>query len=164
MNLYAKLQARKASPLRVGLIAAGKFAAMYIAQVPKTPGVHLVGIADLNPDYARQNLARVGWQAQQYGASSLDQALQTGQTHLSDDWQKLVAHPGIDIVIEATGNPPAAVEHALAAFRNKKHVVMVTVEADCFCGPLLAKKAEEAGVVYSLAYGDQPAPRCDLGE
>ena len=93
MNLFAKLQERKDKPLRVGLIGAGKFAAMYIAQVPKTPGVHLVGIADLNTDYARQNLARVGWQAQQYGASSLDQALQTGQTHLSDDWQKLVAHP-----------------------------------------------------------------------
>jgi predicted homoserine dehydrogenase-like protein len=161
MNLFAKLQQRQ-TPLRVGLIGAGKFAAMYIAQVPKTPGVHLVGIADLAPDSAKQNLARVGWQAQQYGATSLDQALKTGQTHLSDDWQQLVAHPAVDIVIEATGNPPAAVEHALAAFRNKKHVVMVTVEADAFCGPLLARKAAEAGVVYSLAYGDQPALICDL--
>ena len=94
MNLYAKLQQRKDKPLRVGLIGAGKFAAMYIAQVPKTPGVHLVGIADLAPDYAKQNLERVGWKPEQYGASSLDQALRTGQTHLSDDWQKLVAHPG----------------------------------------------------------------------
>jgi predicted homoserine dehydrogenase-like protein len=162
MNLYAKLQDRKDKPLRIGLIGAGKFAAMYIAQVPKTAGVHLVGIADIAPDYARQNLERVGWKAEQYGAGSLDQALKSGQTHLSDDWQKLVAHPAIDIVIEATGNPPAAVEHALAAFHHKKHVVMVTVEADAFCGPLLARKAAEAGVVYSLAYGDQPALICDL--
>jgi predicted homoserine dehydrogenase-like protein len=50
----------------------------------------------------------------------------------------------------------------LAAFRHGKHVVMVTVEADAFCGPLLARKAREAGVVYSLAYGDQPALICDL--
>ena len=162
MNLYAKLLERKDKPIRIGLIGAGKFAAMYIAQVPKTPGVHLVGIADLNPDYAKGNLTRVGWQPQQYGATSLEQALKTGQTYLSDDWQKLVAHPAIDIVIEATGNPPAAVEHALFAFKSKKHVVMVTVEADCFCGPLLARKAAEAGVVYSLAYGDQPALICDL--
>jgi predicted homoserine dehydrogenase-like protein len=162
MNLYARLQARKDNPLRVGLIGAGKFAAMYIAQVPKTPGVHLVGIADINPQYAKQNLERVGWQREQYAASSLDQALKTGQTHLSDDWRRLVAHAGIDIVIEATGNPVAAVEHALLAFRNRKSVVMVTVEADCFCGPLLARKAAEAGVVYSLAYGDQPALICDL--
>ena len=162
MNLYAKLKERQDKPLRVGLIGAGKFAAMYIAQVPKTPGVHLVGIADLNPDYARANLARVGWKAEAFSAASLDAALKEKRTHLSDDWQKLVAHPAIDIIIEATGNPPAAVEHALAAFRNRKHVVMVTVEADAFCGPLLARKAAEAGVVYSLAYGDQPALICEL--
>jgi len=162
VNLYAKLKERQDKPLRIGLIGAGKFAAMYLAQVPKTPGVHLAGIADLAPDNARQNLERVGWQRQAFGAASLDQALKTGQTHLSGNWEALVAHPAIDIVIEATGNPPAAVEHALAAFRNGKHVVMVSVEADAFCGPLLARKAAEAGVVYSLAYGDQPALICDL--
>ena len=162
MNLYSKLLERQNKPIRLGLIGAGKFAAMYLAQVPKTPGVHLVGIADLAPDYAKQNLQRVGWKPEQCGAASLDAALKERRTHLSDNWEALVAHPGIDIIIEATGNPPAAVEHALAAFRNKKHVIMVTVEADCFCGPLLAKKAAEAGVVYSLAYGDQPALICDL--
>jgi predicted homoserine dehydrogenase-like protein len=144
------------------VIGAGKFAAMYIAQVPKTPGVHLVGIADIAPDYARQNLERVGWSREQYGAASLDAALKEKRTHLSENWEALIAHPAIDIIIEATGNPPAAVEHALAAFANGKHVVMVTVEADAFCGPLLARKAAEAGVVYSLAYGDQPALICDL--
>ena len=162
MNLYSKLQQRKDKPLRIGVIGAGKFGAMYIAQVPKTPGVHLVGIADLSPDYARGNLDRVGWAREAYGAASLDAALKEGRTHLSEDWEALVAHPAIDIIIESTGNPPAAVEHALAAFRNGKHVVMVTVEADAFCGPLLAHKASEAGVVYSLAYGDQPALICDL--
>jgi len=162
MNLYAKLKERHDKPLRIGLIGAGKFAAMYIAQVPKTPGVHLVGIADLSPTNARENLTRVGWNAERYSAASLDKAIKENRTHVSDDWQALVAHPAIDIVIEATGNPPAAVEHALAAFTNGKHVVMVTVEADAFCGPLLARKAAEAGVVYSLAYGDQPALICDL--
>jgi predicted homoserine dehydrogenase-like protein len=162
VNLYAKLKQREQNPLRIGVIGAGKFGAMYIAQVPGTPGVHLVGIADLSPDNARENLKRVGWKTEAYSAASLDKALKSGQTHLSDNWQALVAHPGIDIVIESTGNPLAAVEHALTAFRNGKHVVMVTVEADAFCGPLLAKKAAEAGVVYSLAYGDQPAIICDL--
>lgn len=162
MNLFARLQERKDKPLRVGLIGAGKFAAMYVAQVPKTPGVHLAGIADIVPDDAKQNLDRVGWKPETYAAKSLDTAVKERRTHLSDNWEALVAHPAIDIVIEATGNPPAAVEHALASFKNKKHVVMVTVEADAFCGPLLARKAAEAGVVYSLAYGDQPALICDL--
>ena len=162
MNLYAKLLQRKDKALRIGVIGAGKFGAMYIAQVPKTPGVHLVGIADLSPRNAMANLDRVGWPAAACAAASLDEALKKGTTHVSDDWEKLVAHPAIDIIIESTGNPPAAVEHALAAFRNGKHVVMVTVEADAFCGPLLARRAAEAGVVYSLAYGDQPALICDL--
>jgi predicted homoserine dehydrogenase-like protein len=164
MNLYTRLRERaeQGTPVRVGVIGAGKFAAMYLAQVPKIPGVHVAGIADLAPVGARANLERVGWPAQRYAAGSLDAALASGATHVGDDWQALVAHPRIDIIVEATGNPIAAVEHALAAFRHGKHVVMVTVEADAFCGPLLALRAREAGVVYSLAYGDQPALICDL--
>src|SRR5499427_8524004 len=150
------------APLRVGLIGAGKFAAMYLAQVPRTPGVHLVAIADLSPAGARANLGRVGWKAEASAATSIDAALKERRTHVSEDWAGLVSHPMIEIVIEATGNPIAAIEHALAAFQNRKHVVMVTVEADAFCGPLLAQRAREAGVVYSLAYGDQPALICDL--
>jgi predicted homoserine dehydrogenase-like protein len=144
------------------VIGAGKFGAMYIAQVPRTPGVHLVGIADLAPANAKENLRRTGWPPDAYGAASLDAALEEKRTHLSDDWEALVRHPGIDIIIESTGNPSAAVDHALAAFRHGKHVVMVTVEADAFCGVVLARKAAEAGVVYSLAFGDQPALICDL--
>ena len=164
MNLYAKLCERAAQgrPLRLGLIGAGKFGSMYLAQVPKTPGVHLVGIADLAPANARTNLQRVGWLAERSAATSLEAALTSGATHVSDDWQALVAHPQIDIIVEATGNPMAAVEHALAAFQHGKHVVMVTVEADAYCGPLLARRGQEAGVVYSLAYGDQPALICEL--
>jgi predicted homoserine dehydrogenase-like protein len=164
MNLYAKLLERQAAgkPLRIGLIGAGKFGAMYLAQVPKTPGIHLAAIADLTPQNARSNLERVGWAPERYSASSLDAALKSGATHVSDDWEALVSHPLIDIVVEATGNPLAAVEHALGAFRFAKHVVMVTVEGDAMCGALLARRAKEAGVVYSLAYGDQPALICDL--
>jgi predicted homoserine dehydrogenase-like protein len=162
MNLYSKLLQRTDDPIRVGVIGAGKFGAMYIAQVPNTPGVHLAGIADLAPDNAKANLKRVGWDLERTLASSMDEALKSSLTHVSDDWQALVSHPEIDVVVEATGNPMAAVEHALAAFANGKHVVMVTVEADAYCGPLLAKKAADAGVVYSLAYGDQPAIICDL--
>jgi predicted homoserine dehydrogenase-like protein len=164
MSLYAQLQRRAAEkkPIRVGLIGAGKFGSMYLAQIPRTPGVHLIAIADLSPDAARRNLARVGWSDERTRATSIANAVETGATHVGDDWRALVAHPAIDLIVEATGHPIAAVEHALAAFRHGKHVVNVTVEADAFCGPLLARKAADAGVVYSLAFGDQPALICDL--
>ena len=164
MSLYAKLQQRatEGRPIRVGLIGAGKFGSMYLAQIPRTPGVQLVGIADLNPANARTNLARVGWEAERLTATSLDDAVKKGTTHVGDDWQALVKHPAIDVIVECTGSPPHAVDHILEAFANRKHVVNVTVEADAFCGPLLASRAQAAGVVYSLAFGDQPALICDL--
>jgi len=164
MNLYAKLQERAASqrPIRIGLIGAGKFGSMYLAQVPRTPGVHLVGIADLSPAGVHTNLARVGWEPERLQAKSLDDAVKLGTTHVSEDWQALVRHPAIDVVVECTGSPLHAVDHILEAFAQRKHVVNVTVEADAFCGPLLATRAQAAGVVYSLAFGDQPALICDL--
>ncbi len=164
MSLFVKLQQRQAEgrPIRVGLIGAGKFGSMYLAQIPRTPGVHLVGIADLSPDGARANLARVGWDLQRTLAASLDAAIKDGSTHIGEDWRALVSHPAIDVVVECTGHPIAAVDHCLEAFTHGKHVVNVTVEADAFCGPLLALKAQQAGVVYSLAFGDQPALICDL--
>jgi predicted homoserine dehydrogenase-like protein len=164
MSLYAQLQQRSAAgrPIRVALIGAGKFGSMYLAQIPRTPGVHLLGIADLSPDGARANLARIGWDPQRTTASSLADALKHGSTHIGEDWRALVSHPAVDVVVECTGHPIAAVEHCLASFAHGKHVVNVTVEADAFCGPLLARRAAEAGVVYSLAFGDQPALICDL--
>jgi predicted homoserine dehydrogenase-like protein len=164
MSLHLQLQRRAAEnrPIRVGLIGAGKFGSMYLAQIPRTPGVQLVGIADLSPANARANLARVGWKPEQTHAASLDDAVRSGATHIGEDWKALVSHPAIDVVVECTGHPIAAVEHCLEAYRHGKHVVNVTVEADAFCGPLLARRAAEAGVVYSLAFGDQPALICDL--
>jgi predicted homoserine dehydrogenase-like protein len=164
MSLHRQLQQRAAEgrPIRVGLIGAGKFGSMYLAQVPRTPGVHLAAIADLSPEAACRNLARVGWDPQRVQAASIDAALRDGTTHVGDDWQALVRHPAIDIVVECTGHPIAAVDHCLEAFAHGKHVVNVTVEADAFCGPLLARKAADAGVLYSLAFGDQPALICDL--
>ena len=164
MSLYRQLQQRAAEgrPIRVGLIGAGKFGSMYLAQVPRTPGVHLAAIADLSPDNARANLQRVGWPAERTAAGSIDEALRAGTTHIGENWQALVRHPAIDVVVECTGHPIAAVDHCLEAFAHGKHVVNVTVEADAFCGPLLARRAREAGVVYSMAFGDQPALICDL--
>jgi predicted homoserine dehydrogenase-like protein len=164
MSLHSQLRQRAAEqrPIRVGLIGAGKFGSMYLAQVPRTPGVHLVAIADLSPAGAKQNLARVGWKPEQSAASSAQAALRDGSTWITDDWRSLVKLPQIDIVVECTGSPVHAVDHIVAAIAERKHVVNVTVEADAFCGPLLAKRAAEAGVIYTLAYGDQPAMICDL--
>lgn len=163
MNLHRRLLERDAAgtPIRVGLIGAGKFGSMFLAQAPATPGMHLVGIADLSVARAREALARVGWPAARFAARSFDEARSTGGTHLTEDAAALIA-ADLDVIVEATGNPPAGIAHALAAFEAGRSVVMVNVEADALAGPLLAERARRAGVVYSLAYGDQPALVCEM--
>jgi predicted homoserine dehydrogenase-like protein len=164
MNLYRMLHERAAErrPLRVGLIGAGKFGAMYLAQAKHTPGVHVVAVADLAPERAKASLARTGWPAERYAARSLAEAAKSGATFVGDDAPALIAAPEIEIVIDATGSPAAGIRHALGCCAHGKHVVMVNVEADALAGPLLARRARAAGVVYSLAYGDQPALICEM--
>ena len=164
MNLSAMLAARAAEgkPVRIGLIGAGKFGSMILAQAKHIEGYHVVGVADLDIGKARESLARVHWEEAQYAAPSLAEAYESGATHITDDAATLFDFDGIEIVIEATGHPLAGIRHALAAIEAGKHVVMVNVEADVLCGPLLAEKARAAGVVYSMAYGDQPAAICEL--
>jgi predicted homoserine dehydrogenase-like protein len=142
MNLFSMMskRAEEGNPIRIGMIGAGKFGTMFLSQVRKLAGIHLIGVADLSPANARSNMEFVGWTGEQFGAASLDEAAKKGATHVGDDWQALVAHPAIDIVIECTGAPVAAIDHILGAFGHGKHVINVTVEADAFCGYALAQE------------------------
>jgi len=164
MNLFTKLAARAAAgnPVRVGVIGAGKFGSMFLSQAPRTPGLHIVGIADLDVARARQSCSRVGWPAERYAAGSFQQAISDGNTYIGDDAEALIRADGIEIIVESTGNPTAGIRHALMCCKHRRHVVMVNVEADALAGPLLARRAAEAGILYSFAYGDQPALIAEL--
>jgi predicted homoserine dehydrogenase-like protein len=163
MNLSTLLKERAAAgrPIRIGQIGAGKFGTMFLSQVRLTPGMHLVGLADLMPARARERMIGVGWPREQTDAASMGDALKSGSTHVTDDAMTVIGHPEIEVVIEATGDPAAGIRLCQAAVRHGKHIVMVNVEADALAGPLLARQAREAGVVYSLAWGDQPALICE---
>ncbi|WBU37475.1 NAD(P)H-dependent oxidoreductase [Homoserinibacter sp. YIM 151385] len=159
MNLFSLLQARTArsGPIRVGVIGAGKFASMFLTQAVGSAGIHVVGVADIDVQKAKGSLDRTGWPAERYAAATLDEAAKTGGTAVTDSADALIAHPAIEVVLEITGNPIVGTYHAVTAIDHGKHVVMVNVEADCMVGPLLQRRAQAAGVVYSMAYGDQPA-------
>jgi predicted homoserine dehydrogenase-like protein len=165
-SLIADLAARGESgrPLRVGLIGAGKFGTMFLSQARRLHGLHVVGVADLSGARAIEACRRAGWPREQYGMTGADAAIRTGGTWISEDAAALIASQGVDIIVEATGVPEAGIGHALQAIRHRRHVVMVNVEADALAGPLLARRADAAGVVYTLAYGDQPALICELVE
>jgi predicted homoserine dehydrogenase-like protein len=159
MSLIQKLKARAAEgrPVRVAVIGAGKFGSMYLSQAPRTPGIHVVAVADLSPDRARASLARVDWDVPRMSATSLAQAAKEGSTFITDDASAVIASEFVDMVIDATGSPAAGIAHALLCCEHRKHIIMVNVEADVLAGPLLARRAKEAGIIYSMASGDQPA-------
>ena len=159
MNLYSLLQKRREAdgPIRVGVIGAGKFASMFLTQASVSDAFHVVGVADLDVSKARAAMARTGWDEGRYAATSLDAAAGSGTTCILESGDDLIAHPAIEVILEITGNPLVGTHHALTAIDHGKHVIMVNVEADSMVGPLLQRRAEAAGVVYSMAYGDQPA-------
>ncbi|MDP2296387.1 MAG: Gfo/Idh/MocA family oxidoreductase [Pseudolabrys sp.] len=163
MNLHAKLLERETAgkPITVGVIGAGKFGTMYLSQARLTAGTHIVAVVDLDVARARSQLQTAGWPAELYAATSLDDAHKRRATFVTADADAMIADPRIEVIVEATGVPGAGIHHALRAIENGKHVVMVNVEADAVAGPLLARKAKAAGVVYSLAWGDQPALICE---
>ncbi len=164
MNLYRMLLEREAEgrPIQVGLIGAGKFASMYLAQALKTEGVHINSLCDLDTDRARAALTATGWPEDRIRAPSFEDAAHDRAVHVTEDAPGLIEAAGIDVIIDATGDPAAGIRHALACIEARKHIIMVHVEADVLAGPLLAERARAAGVVYSMAYGDQPALIAEL--
>lgn len=153
MNLHHLAAARGEAgrPIRVGLIGAGKFGAMFLAQVPTTRGLEVAAIADLDPDRAARTCRETGWSEERIAA-----------TAFTDDPAAIFARGDVEVVVEATGSPAAGVDHALLAIEQGKHIVMVNVEADVLAGAYLAEQARRAGIVYSMAYGDQPALTAEL--
>jgi predicted homoserine dehydrogenase-like protein len=148
LNLRSLLAARAdaGKPVRVGLIGAGKFGSMFLSQVPSIRGLEVAMIRDLDPERAKAACRNVGWDA---GLIA--------RTHFAAAGRDACLDERVDVVIEATGDPGAGIAHAITAIEAGKPVVMVNVEADALAGPWLARKARAANVIYSLAYGDQPA-------
>lgn len=151
LNRLATEHAAVKGPIGVALIGAGKFGSMFLTQAPTMPGIAVRAIADLYPDRVEARLADLGWSAEQIAAVQLTTSV-----------AEAVGRDDVAVVVEATGDPIAGIHHALQAIAAGKHLIMVNVEADVLAGPALAARAKQAGVVYSLAYGDQPALIAEL--
>ncbi len=158
MNLFRLLCEREtnANPIQVGIIGAGKFATMFMSQITRTPGLRLNAVCDLNLERAKYNLQTAGIQPDRRKKRRKSQT-ERNQVLLTADLDDVLDADLIDVVIESTGDAIAGAKHALTCIDRGIHIVMVNVEADVLVGPLLAERARRHDVVYSLAYGDQPA-------
>ena len=147
--------------IKIGIIGAGKFSTMFLAQAIQTKGFHIVAVGDLVLNRIKKSLITAGFSKEQM-CSKLDDAISSMGTWVTEDCEAISKIEELDILVEATGNPESGVLHSLNAFDNFTNVVLVTVEADVLCGPMLAKIANQKGVILSMAYGDQPALICEM--
>jgi predicted homoserine dehydrogenase-like protein len=93
MNLHALLLEREAAgrPVTVGLIGAGKFGTMFLAQARLTRGMRVLAIADLDVERARRQLRTAGWDDEAISATSLGEALAHSRTHVTQDADAVIA-------------------------------------------------------------------------
>ena len=144
MYLYSKLQ-NKSEPIKIAFIGCGKFVSMFLAQYNQLEKIQIDTIVDVNIDQAKKNCLNSGLSKKTITdinfANSLDDVLERD----------------IEIFIEATGNPIVGTVHAKKILDNKKHLILVNVEADVTCGKFLSDLAIKNNVVCSMAYGDQPS-------
>lgn len=165
--LHTKLLRREQEgrPIRVGVVGAGTFGTQIIAQTCRMQGMRIAAVADLRPERGLRALELGGIERgvvrRADSASDIDEAIAADCPAVTTSVGAMLASR-IDVVIEATGSPEAGASHAHAAIEARKHVVMVTVEADVVVGRLLKERADAAGVMYSLAYGDEPALAAEL--
>ena len=144
MFLHTKLENRKV-PIRIAFIGCGKFVSMFLAQHNHLDKIQIDSIVDLNVDQAKKNCRNSG----------LDET-KIGEINFSKSLDEILDR-NIEIFIEATGNPIVGTVHAAKIIKNKKHIILVNVEADIICGKYLSDLAKENGVICSMAYGDQPS-------
>ncbi len=148
------------TPIRVAVIGCGRFGSMMIAQIVRAPGMEVAVACDLDSQRAARAFDQASIEADTVVAtdsvSKANDAIQRRRPVITQT-PEVAAQSDVDVVVEATGHPDAGAEHARQAIAAGRHIVMVNVEADVLVGPALKMQADQAGVVYSLAYGDQPA-------
>lgn len=165
--MFQQLQALEAQgrPIRVGIIGAGTFGTQIIAQICRMQGMRIAVIGELNAKRTLTALEHGGINRQQVrevdSAGAINDAMHDDTPAITGNIDAIM-QSDIDVVVEATGSVNAGALHAFRAIEARKHVVMVTVEADVVVGHLLKQKADAAGVIYSMAYGDEPALAYEL--
>jgi predicted homoserine dehydrogenase-like protein len=153
------------NPVRVAMVGAGFMGRGIALQVlTAVRGMELVAIANRHVEKAEDAYAQagVGDVRRVANLGELEQSIAARRPAVTDDAQLVCAAEGIDAVIEVTGAVEFSAQIALAAIEHGKHVVLMNAELDGTVGPILKRKADAAGVVFTNADGDQPGVTMNL--
>jgi predicted homoserine dehydrogenase-like protein len=165
MRLVERLREleREGRPIRVVVIGAGQMGSGLVRQVAQTPGLRVAGVCDVV-------LARAAAAAEQAGVAAetavspaeVSRLVREGRAAISAQASSLVDAPGVDVVLDATGDPETGARLAMDAIARRRPFVTMTVETDATVGPVLAWMARAAATVYTVAAGDEPAVLCEM--
>jgi predicted homoserine dehydrogenase-like protein len=163
----AELTARRSDPAPVGVVGVGRMGRGIVDQIATMVGLRVLATADLDGERALRAFTENGWEREQVCLTERVEeavdALRAGRAVATQD-PLLLPELELEAVVEATGDPETGARVAAAAIENRRHTVMLNVEADVVVGPLLAERARRAGVVYTLASGDQPGAIFEMAE
>jgi len=152
-------------PIKVGLVGAGyagRGFAMWMLNY--TVGMRLVAVANRTlgeterafRDAGRTDIEEVA------NAKALAQAIKNKKSAITSNYDLLCASPDVDVIVEASGEIEFGARVVTSAIKNKKHIVLINAELDCTLGPILKRRADEAGVIYTQTDGDQPGVLMNL--
>lgn len=155
MSVYQQLLEREKdnNPIKVGVIGAGQMGYGMISQIAQIPGMQVAGISDIRLENA--NRARDAY---------LEISNNANEVFTSTDFNEVVKHHDVQVLVDATGVPEVGANLAMATLLNQKHLVLLNVEIDITIGPLLYHLFKSADLVYSGSDGDEPASTLELYE
>jgi predicted homoserine dehydrogenase-like protein len=159
VSLSQKLSALE-KPIRVGIAGAGEFSRALATQIPLIHNMEVVVMADLKPQAAIDIFLAAGHHRSDLeladSVSEASRLISLGKRVVLEDAMIMNQLP-IDVVCDVTGDPGFGASFAHDAIENRKHVVVINIEADVVTGPILRRLADQAGVVYTEGDGDQPS-------
>jgi predicted homoserine dehydrogenase-like protein len=156
---------KSGKPIKVAIIGAGQMGTEIITQIGEMKGMEVAVVVDLNRESAEKGYS---WSRKEVKIHYTDdpieaeEKIKAGYNIASTDYKTATTLPSIDAVVDATGSTEMGAIVALSCIDHKKHIVMMNVECDITIGPILRKMASNAGIVYSLAAGDEPAAIIEL--
>ena len=152
--------------IKVAIVGAGKMGKGLVNQMSRIKGMTPALVINRNGEKALEALLSAGISRNDIIISNslekINFALERGRYVVSEDINMAGRANVIHAVVDATGAPEVGARLSLDAIKNKKHIIMLNVEADSVIGPILYKKAKEAGVVYTGTAGDEPGSAMEL--
>ncbi len=158
-------RAEEGRPIRVAMIGAGAIGRGVASQIVNhTQGMVLAVVANRTIANAGRALELSGipeWR-NVTTVAELEDCIEKGITAVTDNVLLPAEAANVDILIEVLSEVEIAATVALHAFAHGKDYLTMNAEMDATFGLELRMRSDEAGVIYSVADGDQPGVEMNL--